>query len=204
MKNRCKENPCCGEPYSCTLNTRHAAPVEGLETVAWPTSIVNMSDPDNSDARILGFRIRAGDEAFGKYGLSEALQWLKKACMGSVTRSQAEAIIAAEREAQQRLLDIIEEANTDKEALQADNAALTARVKELAEALDKQRELDNESTLHHYNRAEALEAQLAAAEGTLNCIAHTFTEGSHGNMKSLSGTYYQSMANRYFAEKAKS
>ncbi len=40
-----------------------------------------------------------------------------------VTRSQAEELLAAEREAQQRLLDIIEEANDDKEALEAKLAA---------------------------------------------------------------------------------
>ena len=51
--------------------------------------------------------------------------------------------------------------------LEADNAALTTRVKTLSGALDKQRELDNESTLHHYNRAEALETQLAAARKAL-------------------------------------
>ncbi|KAB2709676.1 hypothetical protein [Brucella intermedia] len=43
-------------------------------------------------------------------------------------RSQAEELLAAEREAQQRLLDIIEEANDDKEALEA---KLTAAEKAL-------------------------------------------------------------------------
>src|SRR5690606_6132529 len=41
----------------------------------------------------------------------------------TVTRSQAEKLLAAERAAQQRLLDIIEEANDDKEALEAKLAA---------------------------------------------------------------------------------
>jgi len=40
-----------------------------------------------------------------------------------VTRSQAAELLAAERAAQQRLLDIIEEANDDKEALEAKLAA---------------------------------------------------------------------------------
>ncbi|MCH4542966.1 hypothetical protein [Ochrobactrum sp. A-1] len=65
-------------------------------------------------------------------------------------------------------------------AIEADNAALTARVKELAEALDKQRELDNESTLHHYNRAEALEAKLAAAERALEPFVSFFNEAMKG------------------------
>lgn len=42
---------------------------------------------------------------------------------GYVTRSQAVELLAAERAAQQRLLDIIEEANDDKEALEAKLAA---------------------------------------------------------------------------------
>ena len=100
-----------------------------------------------------------------------------------VTRSQAEAIIAAEREAQQRLLDIIEEANSDKEALQADNAALTARVKTLEGERDHWK-ANHDSVLGKYRLAtqrpdlpvdrlpairklEALEAKLAAAEKAL-------------------------------------
>ena len=64
-------------------------------------------------------------------------------------------------------------------AKDADNAALTARVKELSEALDKQRELDNESTLHHYNRAKTLETQLAAARKALEWYANPEIYRSH-------------------------
>jgi len=59
-----------------------------------------------------------------------------------VTRSQAEELLAAEREAQQRLLDIIEEANDDKEALEADNAAL---IHDLNRIKDHETELVNDN-----------------------------------------------------------
>lgn len=50
-----------------------------------------------------------------------------------VTRSQAEELLAAEREAQQRLLDIIEEANDDKEALETQLAAAEKALEPFAE-----------------------------------------------------------------------
>lgn len=52
---------------------------------------VNIPDPDNKGARIVGFRIREGDEAWGQFGLSEPLAWLERiaaapsASMGRVT-----------------------------------------------------------------------------------------------------------------------
>ncbi|WP_421565940.1 hypothetical protein [Ochrobactrum sp. EDr1-4] len=133
MKNRCKENPCCGEPHSCTLTTRPAAPVEGLETVEhqyWTPK----SEWKKGDKKFVLSAARSG----------ETIREL-------VAKSQAEDIIAAERGAQQRLLDIIEEANAEIESLEVekvrlenrllvletDNAALTARVKELGEALEE-------------------------------------------------------------------
>ncbi|MBC2887234.1 hypothetical protein H7Q97_17785 [Ochrobactrum sp. CM-21-5] len=64
----------------------------------------------------------------------------------------------------------------ERDDLKADNAALTARVKELSETLDKQRELDNESTLHHYNRAKALETRLAAARKALEATHEAISE----------------------------
>lgn len=39
---------------------------------------VNIPDPSNPDARIVGFRIYEGDEAWGEHGLSEPLFWLEK------------------------------------------------------------------------------------------------------------------------------
>lgn len=73
-----------------------------LTSVAWPVGIVNIPDPHNADARIVGFRIREGDEAWGRYGLSEPLSWLGKACKNSVTRDSAEAVITAKEEDRNR------------------------------------------------------------------------------------------------------
>ena len=39
---------------------------------------VNIADKESPGARIVGFRIREGDEAWGEYGLSEPLDWLRK------------------------------------------------------------------------------------------------------------------------------
>ena len=94
-------------------------------------------------------------------------------------RSQAEELLAAERAEKERLAALLHDNGTPRfnavceraEKAEADNAAQAARIKELSEALDKQRELDNESTLHHYNRAKALEAKLAAAEKALEPFA---------------------------------
>lgn len=44
MKNRCKENPCCGDPHSCTLHTRPAPPRR--------SRILLMIDNDKSLARL--------------------------------------------------------------------------------------------------------------------------------------------------------
>lgn len=46
----------------------------------WPKEMVNIPDPNESGARIVGFRIREGDAAFGVHGLSEPLFWLKRVC----------------------------------------------------------------------------------------------------------------------------
>lgn len=57
-------------------------------------------------------------------GWMEAMAWQEGEFSAPVVlRSQAEELLAAERAAQQRLLDIIEEANDDKEALEAKLAA---------------------------------------------------------------------------------
>ncbi|MGC0054572.1 hypothetical protein ACNSPG_16165 [Brucella pituitosa] len=162
------------------INTRPAAPVEGMETKGWE---VTRYDNDGRwletslhivEPRITGSEPTDTDEL--------------------VTRSQAEAIIAAERADYEeviadkrrltRLLDVAMhgEEGAAKQAslcdliepakqLRADNAALTARVKELensrAEILNQQdkgwRELQT--------RAEALEAKLAAARSALTMIA---------------------------------
>lgn len=102
------------------LNTRPAAPVGGLETKA------HMLD----DGRLIlvGFY----DPSFAKKHTSEEL----------VTRTQAEAIIAAERAKKEKanarvefLLKQISKAAEERKALEAENAALTARVEELEETV---------------------------------------------------------------------
>lgn len=174
-------------------NTRPAAPVEGVETAGY--RVVNNG--------LVGLNTKKPDATALNSGiLAEEL----------VKRSQAEAIIAAKdariAELKKSLTDrewISNKHNEHRAKYKADNATLTARVKgleaERGEALKGNRyaQLERIAT----KRAEALETQLAAAEGTLASIAHTFSKNGHGSMKSLSGSFYQSMANRYFAEKAK-
>ncbi len=46
--------------------------------VKLPTERVCIPDPHNTDARIVGFRIREGDDAWGETGLSEPIFWLNK------------------------------------------------------------------------------------------------------------------------------
>ena len=90
--------------------TRPAAPVEGLETVAYISEygvVVNSTD------------------------------YIKnKNCNPLVTRSQAEAIIAAERAMRKTAEGRLAQSQDDLKQSRANNAALTARVKELSEALE--------------------------------------------------------------------
>lgn len=78
-------------------NTARATPV------AWPERMVNMPCPDGSTDRIVGFRIPEGHPALGKYGLSEAVQWLERVTVG------AAATVAA-LEAEVRELRVIADA----------------------------------------------------------------------------------------------
>ncbi|MDT6940785.1 hypothetical protein RI570_21315 [Brucella pseudogrignonensis] len=172
-------------------NTRPAAPVEGLERY------------DLEDRSHFNEGSYMHPDETGEY----------------VRFDQAEAIIAAERVEKEQLKAELAEALRGNryaqlermavkraEKAEADNAALTARVKELDHDLNgaKGNAKNAMSNVDYWRgQTEALETELAAAEGTLTSIAHTFSENSHGSMKSLSGSFYQSMANRYFAEKAK-
>lgn len=57
---------------------RHViAPVEGVGEEL-PNERVCIPDPSNPSARIVGFRIREGDAAWGDMGLSEPLRWLDR------------------------------------------------------------------------------------------------------------------------------
>lgn len=41
-------------------------------------NIVNIPDPQNTGKRIVGYRFEQGGEVWGKYGLSEPLDWFEK------------------------------------------------------------------------------------------------------------------------------
>ncbi|GAA5627493.1 hypothetical protein Brsp05_02784 [Brucella sp. NBRC 12953] len=176
------------EEAATRWNTRPAAPVEGLETVAW------------TNAAQLGF---LKDE---KWKVVPMAMWAKEYVASStddiklVTRSQAEAIIA-ERDAEidrlkkinamimgddenapryttkrlkqevERVTQVMRGEAADREAhvktLQADNSALTARVARDDAAFQELIKLGKEAD----TKFEALEIQLAAARKALADIA---------------------------------
>ncbi len=146
-------------------NTRPAPPVEGLETVLWGNTR-SLSKPHDP---IVWERMCA---SYPRPYYTVEL----------VTRSQAEAIIAAERKQKDHFADLAERRFEELRELKADNAALTARVKELEgevfhdPALGitwKQicEQFDKECT-HHQERSQTLETQLAAAEKALAWYAN--------------------------------
>nr|DAH75523.1 MAG TPA: hypothetical protein [Caudoviricetes sp.] len=67
-----------------------------VQPVAWPNERVNIPDPNNKDARIVGFRIREGDKAWGEHGFSEPLFWLSR--VTSTDHQAAVAALEAERD----------------------------------------------------------------------------------------------------------
>lgn len=184
------------------INTRQAAPVEGLETVSWPYqqtfNAIGAAVKIQGDGKAIS--VKAFIEAFGDE---------------LVTRSQAEAFIASERAEKEKwkvrgdqhwdtLRSIREMARegdceriilwvndagsgytepleatvkslTDKAfALEADNAALTARVKELEEDVKREAQSSTHNAqdcLDEQLRAEALETRLAAAKLALQPFA---------------------------------
>ena len=110
---RCKEE----------LATRPAAPVEGLETVA--TVRLTTVYPTRTTSRVLR-------EAFV---CSENVRQSEEL----VTRSQAEAIIAAKDQLIQSLNIVVDNFKSRTNVLKVDNAALTARVKDLGAILEGDR-----------------------------------------------------------------
>lgn len=67
----------CDPEHGCKPN-RHAQPAERQGECKSLPNMVNMPDPDSpNDTRIVGFRIKESDEAWGKQGLSEPLNWLR-------------------------------------------------------------------------------------------------------------------------------
>lgn len=151
-----------------SLNTRPATPVEGLETVKplWGTEQAQISLPNDE----------------------------------YVTRSQAEAIIAAERAENTTLKAGIKRLSDEQELLsettdgdiisvvklaarlseaEADNAALTSRVKELEHDLNGAKgNAKNASSncIYWRGQTEALETQLAAASKALERIKNMSRE----------------------------
>ncbi|MCX2696669.1 hypothetical protein [Ochrobactrum chromiisoli] len=168
--------------FEAAWNTRHAAPVEGLDTVE--TQMRCLLQTGNHQWRnprlpseLSFIRANGKDEAGIPYELREL-----------VTRSQAEAINASK----DARIEFLERVTADQETqivkqstLEADNAALTARVKELEEERVQQSgewvrfceaigiEIDTHEAVadaintarsnDNYDR-QALETQLAAAE----------------------------------------
>jgi hypothetical protein len=53
------------------------------DVTAWPKRRINIPHTDKSAARIVGFIIEPGDEAYGELGLSEPLAWLDRMCAAS-------------------------------------------------------------------------------------------------------------------------
>ncbi|MFC7067401.1 hypothetical protein [Brucella rhizosphaerae] len=134
-----------------SLNTRPAAPVEGLETVAYQYKIPRNGHWDNLPSDWTADECKA----YGKYETREL-----------VTLTQAEAIIAAKDES-------IKDAKLSRDDwkklaidLGADNAALTARVKEL----ELIRDSHSRDTLQALLEKQALETQLTAARKALDII----------------------------------
>lgn len=72
------------------INTPKHEPADAVSDV--PSERVNMPDPENDGARIIGFRIREGDAAWGKYGLSEPLAWLEDFTARHARGVQADAV----------------------------------------------------------------------------------------------------------------
>lgn len=151
------------------MNTRPAAPVEGLETVETQMRcLLQTGNHQWRNPRVpseLSFiKANGKDEAGIPYELREL-----------VTRSQAEAIIAAERsradkaEADaEKYREYAAEKSNQVSTLQKDNAALNARVKELTGDRDSWRRVAEKLA----GEKQALETQLAAARKALEPFAN--------------------------------
>lgn len=130
------------------LNTRPSALVEGLETVSTQFRMTDTPKRPWGNGPI--------PENLKGYAVSREL----------VTRSQAGAIIAAERADKKIWMEkaAIEAERVTK--LEADNAALNARVKELVHLLDQHLGTPCEQ-IAHSEEVKALETKLAAAKKAL-------------------------------------
>lgn len=113
---------------------------------------------------------------FDEFGEFDDIAWIKgfhphPECVQLVTRSQAEELLSAERAKKEMLAESLHIQIKRVNELEADNAALTARVKELERHIslsetDHIRELRLQRGLL-WKEKEALEAKLAAAEKAL-------------------------------------
>ena len=148
------------EKYLSAWNTRPAAPVEGLETIC----IAHSWD---------GHGYQYIDSGSGS-------DWQTRHVGEElVPRSQAEAIIAAERSIRKTAEQRLAQSQDDLKQARADNAALTARVKELekinanlmGDDEDKPRYTTKRLKQEITRATEALETQLAAARKALEGIA---------------------------------
>ncbi|WP_266035558.1 hypothetical protein [Brucella intermedia] len=84
-----------------------------------------------------------------------------------VTRSQAEELLAAEQTKKEMLAESLHIQIKRVNELEADNATLTARVKELEAEWQKGHDFAHEAGLQWKEKADSLEVKLAAAEKAL-------------------------------------
>ncbi|NVM41893.1 hypothetical protein HWX16_16315 [Ochrobactrum intermedium] len=126
---------------------------------------------------------------FDEFGEFDDIAWIKgfhphPECVQLVTRSQAEELLSAERAKKEMLAESLHIQIKRVNELEADNAALTARVKELERHIslsetDHIRELRLQRGLL-WKEKEALEAKLAAAEKALEPFVSFFNEAMKG------------------------
>ena len=133
------------------LNTRPAAPVEGLETARreyrW-----------------------GGDKNWKAYGPIFTVPDMEVREL--VTRPQAEAIITAERKMRKTAEQRLAQSQDDLKQARSDNASLTGRVKELGGDRDSWRRVAEKLA----GEKQALETQLAAANEALDRIKNMSRE----------------------------
>ncbi|GLU26673.1 hypothetical protein [Brucella sp. NBRC 12950] len=202
---------CCPERKMLPVYTRTAAPVEGLETVAFLNEAKELAF--TAISRMRAAHISCLDLTMQAEKLVENIDTATR------TRPQSEVVIAAEirrerdlaakqlSEVVDRMSDdylalkaeldqavsVIKDRSSEYEALEADNAALTARVKglekecnELDDECNKLVKTSNEAIGQRDNamnlcaqmeeEKEALETQLAAAKKALARAAYGFDQ----------------------------
>lgn len=135
---------------------------------------IGMSAREYAAIHIMAAIIQADGIAYAETGANEhaRLAVLNAEALLAVTRPQAEAIIASERTKYDAIVDSLSIQLDRVNAFEADNAALTARVKELE---DKRIE-DRFAFVEETEKVEALENQLAAKDVEREAIMQAITD----------------------------